>query len=1175
MQIILFTNLKLIFMKKIYLTMSAALVAASMSAQKAKVVASLGFEDGDAKYTTEYALTPDLGSIHGDWVNVQADDAWDEKVSGDAHSGEYCFQAINIGDADANNWDRGFKIGLDDVKLQTPYRVSFWLKAPSTFTDAEGNEQPTKITSWMSKGMENFDISLMGQDKSEFGLNAVTGITGEWQKFTFVVFTPTRELVKEVVDSRSWVGSTAFPEAFGGGGETYKDHFLGEIPEMYFFIANMKSPVDYLLDDILVEEGVAIKGTSFNTEVIKVDFGYKTNMADLCKYSNGTAIFNTSCASIKVNGEDAEIDYVEGKSDGYLYIFPTEPLNEDDVVEVTFTGDPRLVYTAAVRPTAETGDGVQVIGCEDDIATFDSDIQVEALAWSNPVIESSNPIKGQFGIDSKDLTEITITFTNTVDIKQATAKLIVDNDEDNPISVNMTLSDDKKTITIPVSNLEEGDYNLVIEKLINAIGSVATEPTTLSFSIGEGSGSGEVIEYYALNMEGLGGNMLPLGVTGNGDNSYRIGDGTTSYSGAPRIMGDNSNANQGIYWSQRGGSDPGEVSFGKAWVETQDDQYPAIHLEPGEYVLTYKNAGWDGGTASYNLAVKNSLGEAIYLEEGLKNTENVAQGPDATVAISTTTMDFKVAEEDDYYIEFTTTGGWGGQILTALSLKNKPASEAGYYKEMLANAIADAETILENCDEKYNGETKTNFENTLNKAKTGTYTTPTAIEAIVKELKDATAALNERIASYNDYVKGFEDISTKYENLEGKYKKSDAAREVEKVIAEYGAINPTDLSDAELKDMSSKVKTLSGQVSNIESIVNTLTYQAGLNVTMASLLGNFSEVSEAVDELATDDTELIKKLQKEITRDVYKSIVDGTLFDCLEKVQVWHNSNGASIEEIPVGQEDKYNDAGFPLATEGAEFDAFVRNPHFYTTSRGGNFVNGDSDLPGWTIEQGDAANEEETWMNGTVHFSGDAASDAKPVSDIMINNYGASDYRITQVIDNLPVGVYDVRIDTRTAQGSVVYNAQNEDGIWDKYIFAQVDDQAPVMAPFSVGGYQEVRVCVVNGLEVKEGSKLTIGVVEHYTSGLAEKDGNPLTYWDTNTWVDNAFLYFVAPLEGYDYKAAADKVAQEVETGIATAAVKSNAAGIYNVNGIKVSALQKGINIVVDAEGKATKIVK
>ena len=92
-----------------------------------------------------------------------------------------------------------------------------------------------------------------------------------------------------------------------------------------------------------------------------------------------------------------------------------------------------------------------------------------------------------------------------------------------------------------------------------------------------------------------------------------------------------------------------------------------------------------------------------------------------------------------------------------------------------------------------------------------------------------------------------------------------------------------------------------------------------------------------------------------------------------------------------------------------------------------------------------------------------------------------------------------------------------DETGIWDKYIYAQVEDEEPIMVPFAIGGWG-THPTVIKNVTVGEGQKLTIGIVEHYTSGKATKGGEPKDFWDTNTFADDARLYFVAPLEGYDY---------------------------------------------------------
>ena len=72
-----------------------------------------------------------------------------------------------------------------------------------------------------------------------------------------------------------------------------------------------------------------------------------------------------------------------------------------------------------------------------------------------------------------------------------------------------------------------------------------------------------------------------------------------------------------------------------------------------------------------------------------------------------------------------------------------------------------------------------------------------------------------------------------------------------------------------------------------------------------------------------------------------------------------------------------------------------------------------------------------------------------------------------------------------------------------------------------------------------------------------------PATFWDTNTWVRDAVLYFTAPLDDYNYAAAAEALKSDIATAIETveaAPAKDNA--LYNVAGQKVNASYKGIVI-------------
>ena len=492
-------------MKRNYLLIAAGLFCAlTMQAQK-KVVASLDFEDPSQKgaFKTDWALTPELG-FYGDYVNYKESDTWDEQCKEDPHSGEYCFMAANSGNV-GYTWDRGFKLSFP-MQLETPYRVSFWAKVDPSYSgpDGGGNRtiESTELTSWLSKGMENYDKSILS-----YGLDHVTGpsadvlFNGEWQHVTYLVYNPTAEAQDATMPS--WQGGGVFPIPFGGDGTTtYRQFFEDKLPEVYFFIANMFCPVTYYLDDIVIEENVAVKEVTYSSEIIKIDFGYATNITSLANTNGGTISLEPSCVSVTQDGEPVEVAYVEGKSDGFLYIFVNEELLEDSEVVVNFTGDDRLLYTAAARPSSNTTGDVVVFPVEDEKAYWDEEVYAEALAYGVPTVKRSTPVNGSFNLLAEEVTELSMTFTSKIDISKAKGSLQNGKAKKDVTSL-MSLSADGLTITVPVTaeDLADGVNVFAVDGLQNETGTEKNISAEISFEIGEVSGDGSLLVVYKSDFE--------------------------------------------------------------------------------------------------------------------------------------------------------------------------------------------------------------------------------------------------------------------------------------------------------------------------------------------------------------------------------------------------------------------------------------------------------------------------------------------------------------------------------------------------------------------------------------------------------------------------------------------------------------------------------------------------
>ena len=62
-----------------------------------------------------------------------------------------------------------------------------------------------------------------------------------------------------------------------------------ELPAGYFTTMNLYSEGEYYLDDIEIVK-TTVAGITFNDDVIRVDFGYDTNIANLAK-STGSGVY--------------------------------------------------------------------------------------------------------------------------------------------------------------------------------------------------------------------------------------------------------------------------------------------------------------------------------------------------------------------------------------------------------------------------------------------------------------------------------------------------------------------------------------------------------------------------------------------------------------------------------------------------------------------------------------------------------------------------------------------------------------------------------------------------------------------------------------------------------------------------------------------------------------------
>lgn len=1177
-------------MKKINLMIAAGLLCAA-SVQAQTTIASVGFEPGDSKYTTEHAYTP--GGTFGNWVNKQDADTWTEPYTKLVHSGSNSLLMENSDSYAGNSWDRGFMVGNLKLTPNTSYRVSFWVRADGSYYDADtGNDLPTHIKSSLSIGREYCDMAICIANGTRYEYN-FTGFDGEWRHISYLTYFIDKDTQDEYCYNYTGLedpdGNVAWPR-----GEPF--------PDDYFVIINCYNPGSYILDDIKVEAGVTFNEASFSANGIRLDFGYATNIADLAKAGEGEVLsLPTSCVAVKVNGKDVPAAYVEGQKDGYLYIFFDDDviLEEEDQITVSFTpaADCPIIYTSPKRPSADVESEMKVLGFTNETAYYNGSIDALPSVYGAPKVVKSVPENESFELDPNTLKSIDVTYDKELSLDYASATLYL-NGVTRDYTENMTLSADKKTISVALpTKLSDNEYTMILSGVANSYGVEAVEPTNIIFAIGKDKDNTQSEVVYQSDFDNDLTDGVPPGWNTYNEAGYhlygfndedRTSQYTYNYGGNPGgggtrlYAGFTGDFNKAMYWGSRG-TPEGYAEYGslvKDYIQEdgtlsedtpEDIVQTALILEPRKYNISFLMAAWKG-EPTFTFTLEDLEGNVYAKFEDYLAAPNVngQNGANVTGSVKCE-ADFTVDKAGYYVLRFTAAPAtWQEYLLANVKLITMP-SKASYWKSELAKEVEKVQPILDSADgSDYDGETKTAFAAAIAKANAGGFTSGTQISKLIEEIEALSVKMQARVENIDTYSTAVLEAQIAVEELPEKYQNADLVAEAKEIIKKYENVDAKTLSDEELAEVAPALTSAMNKVKNAQESIDYLTYGVNEAAETAEAFG--ADVSEAYD-VTTDDRALADKYNKLSTLALYKKIAaKEDLSDLMIKI---YDLN--KVDDNAEEGDENFDAEGHPLVAKGIEFTGMIVNPNFYTTA-----TTETPDFTGWTFEALSKTDGEGNVTTGSARMTATASAE-KPVNIASLNAYGASsEYKFYQTIENLPVGIYTVYLGSRTAvknqadaEGNYgVFNAQNEDGIWDKYIYAQVGNATAQMTPFATGGNNGVGFATtVTNVTVKEGEQLTIGAVENYTSGKASGhnwDANagqyePADFWDTNTYVRDAMIFFVAPLEGYDYAKAARDLEAEIETAIETVKVAPAKAskGIFNMAGQKVDASYKGIVII------------
>lgn len=922
----------------------------------------------------------------------------------------------------------------------------------------------------------------------------------------------------------------------------------------------------YYFDNIKFEIYKYGTVAEFVDDNIKVDFGFETNIPELCKAAGKNRVmFPVENAQVLVNNKEVEITSVEGFADGRFYIFLEETASEGDEVRVIYNnadGDMQLKYAGG--PNAG-----QVIGKVDEIADYNSSVTSEyddvyPYTMLAPTIVAAVPEQGSFNIKN-DLKEFTVKFDKKADASKIVAKL---DGKALTVRPNTGLAEEF-TLVYAGDNLKDGLHTINITKIYpEAILSdeIFTD-TTYQFSVGAPDPTDVAIDlipakYFSECANG----GIPEGFIVYADGMEARTPGNSYGSNARMFAGTPGNGG-----FAEGGDFTSALYFRRNYVSygLSDDEH-ALNLEAGKtYTLTFNAARWKSSGEYMKVQFLTADGAEEFAQV-------VTCNPDvngAWIAVKNSTVG---------NFEFTpaTTGKYELRFVVCTNADGAEAGDDGMREMMIANvkfgyipkAFGVVETIAvnealekakiiqaNNADERYDGAAQTALNDAIAKveAEKDGYTSPSECYGAIELLNTCSADLIDHAALCNNYDKLIKDGSDVVrQHASDKFAALPLYAQLVELVNKYHGVSVMQNDGTEEEpnwqkhytyDILKDDAALTAAVTELTDIVNTTaklftTGQSKRNTTgVAALverlrlgaetlkaLGKAEDsypVSQALNALEDDDV-LAEEVKKYVTTEVYGQLKDpaNTLF------------------------EGTFDDDG-NVIPKSLDVTVFVKNPNLYSLEYS-------QDVPGWENIVGNGV----AWSS----WDGNVSHNNKTpyVEDCCIHPGWHATATTEQTITDLPAGVY-------TIQFSANDNSDPADG----YVYVKtsatpaVEEGVELDKEVNLAGYADITHSSwdleIPNIKVTDGI-LTLGF---HTGGTSQ------------AFLEEVHILMTGPAEGYNYALAYESAANGIETLEGTPAAKVRAIELYDVNGRRIAKAQKGLvimkQIMSDGSIRTIKVVK
>lgn len=551
-----------------------AMLSCGLVAQAQVPVFHESFEAAQTKQPT------DVG--YYEQINKEENDEW-SIVEGGAVGN--CYNFLN--DAEVPNadsfWRRAVKFRNLPLEAGKSYRLSFRFKGSNTFMNGE-TEVKSKMKVGLMQGVENADISILGEGNKD-----------QYREVSY--FNPdqyeTYNLMYYFADKANQ--DAKYDEQCSG-----KAEYAEANKAQYFATFNVFNPGDYYLDEVdLVEANIA--GIIYNGDVIRVDLGYATNAKTLAG-TKGYYVLPNDCVSVKVGGSEVEVESVEARSDGYLYIFLANAAEEGEV-EVSFTNPAEggLQYAEGEAITGNVLNFTEKAELKD---TFNEEGNITSWIYGEAQCAATTPLDGSFGLEG--VSEVTFTFDKEVcsgknDINDGPVAKLSDG---TVLKLKEGTPELTKTLTFVNENgaFAKGSYTVTLENVVTSKGTESQNPTTLIFEVGKVKVAETIFTPIgSCTFSDAAEDGIPEGWTVYSDGEERTSG--NSFGAGGRVMSTKAAQGKGIY-TRANGSNLEEGALNGAVIS------PAVEIPAGDVEIRSLLAYWSN-PSSIQVDVLNSADEVV------------------------------------------------------------------------------------------------------------------------------------------------------------------------------------------------------------------------------------------------------------------------------------------------------------------------------------------------------------------------------------------------------------------------------------------------------------------------------------------------------------------------------------------------------------------------------------